>query len=215
MPTTMSISLRTMGFKRQNQGAVTAAPMSSRRARHRSKQPSLWTVLRLPAVALVLTVSAATASDPAMGTQAPDLSCTLIQTAAAIAGGPVQVTFQLKNRSAEGIWILKWNTPLEGRAGPNFEITHDGLTLTYRGPMIKRGDPDRSEYAFLQGGGSLTATVDLADAYAMDSPGLYQVHYRGVFHDWAWQSGPVPKPRAQHNQLVPGCNRLVIDALAQ
>ncbi|HVR99286.1 MAG TPA: hypothetical protein VMW27_21880, partial [Thermoanaerobaculia bacterium] len=79
-----------------------------------------------------------TAATPAVG---PRLECGLEAVPPLVAGGPVSVRFTLTNPGEAPVWVLGWNTPLEGWQGTIFAVSRGGQEIPYQGPMVKRGDP--------------------------------------------------------------------------
>jgi hypothetical protein len=73
--------------------------------------------------------------------------------------------FTIRNDSPGPVWLLKWLTPLEGLNGDILSVTCDGQHLPYRGPMVKRGNPQPQDYVRLAPSAEATATVDLAIGY--------------------------------------------------
>lgn len=92
-------------------------------------------------------------------------------------GEPVPLTFTLINHAQDPLYVLKWYTPLEGLAGKIFRIRRDGQLLDYQGILAMRGDPGPENYVYLPPGDSVTATVDLAQAYDFAEPGTYTVAF--------------------------------------
>ncbi len=93
-------------------------------------------------------------------------------------GEVVNVSFTLTNTSSEGLFVLKWFTPLEGLAGDIFRVQLDGVDLPYRGKMVKRGAPTSQDYVWLDAGGSTSAEVDLAEGYDLSRDGQYTLQFR-------------------------------------
>jgi heat shock protein HslJ len=92
--------------------------------------------------------------------------------------GSVNVKFTLTNTLSEGLFVLKWFTPLEGLAGDIFRVEREGVKLPYRGKMVKRAPPTAGEYVWLDSGGSISTEVDLAEGYDFSLPGQYTVQFR-------------------------------------
>jgi len=92
-------------------------------------------------------------------------------------GAVVQVRFALTNTLSEGLFVLKWFTPLEGLAGDIFRVEREGMELAYRGKMVKRASPLPEDYVRLDAGGSISAEVDLAEGYDFSQPGQYTVQF--------------------------------------
>jgi hypothetical protein len=93
-------------------------------------------------------------------------------------GEAVPVKFTLTNTLSEGLYVLKWFTPLEGLAGDIFRVQRDGLHLPYHGILVKRAPPTAEDYVWLDAGGSISAEVDLAEGYDFSQPGQYTVQFR-------------------------------------
>jgi hypothetical protein len=93
-------------------------------------------------------------------------------------GAVVNVRFTLTNTSSEGLYVLKWFTPLEGLAGDIFRVQRDGVDLAYRGKLIKRGPPIAEDYVWIDAGGSVSAEVDLAQGYDLSKAGQYTLQFR-------------------------------------
>jgi len=93
-------------------------------------------------------------------------------------GGTVNTRFTLTNTSSEGLFVLKWFTPLEGLAGDIFQIERDGAELPYVGKLVKRGAPTSDDYVWIDAGGSISAEVDLAEGYDFSQAGEYTVQFR-------------------------------------
>src|SRR5262245_2973985 len=92
-------------------------------------------------------------------TPSADLTCTLARSSPR--GAPLVLEFTLTNRGDRPLAVLDWNTPLEGMVGDAFVIRLDGGdALPYRGPLIKRGDPEREEYVEVAPGKAATASVE-------------------------------------------------------
>ncbi len=93
-------------------------------------------------------------------------------------GAVVNMRFTLANSSSEGLFVLKWFTPLEGLAGDIFRVQQDGVELPYRGKLVKRGPPVSEDYVWLDAGGSISAEVDLAEGYDFSQAGQYTLQFR-------------------------------------
>ena len=94
----------------------------------------------------------------------------------------VPVTFVLHNPGTAEVRVLARHTPLEGILGDLFDVTVAGQRLAYRGPMVKRGPPEPSEYVTLAPGDHVRATVDLLDGYDLSSAGQYTVRFTSADH---------------------------------
>lgn len=90
----------------------------------------------------------------------------------------LQTTFT--NTTKKPIQLLKWNTPLEGEFLANiFDVKQaNGRPATYIGKLVKRHPPTESDYVTLVAGESISASLDLSDAYAISDIGHYSAQYR-------------------------------------
>jgi heat shock protein HslJ len=93
-------------------------------------------------------------------------------------GEAVNVRFTLTNTLSEGLFVLKWFTPLEGLAGDIFRVEREGVELAYRGKMVKRASPLHEDYVWIDAGGSISAEFDLAEGYDLSQAGQYSVQFR-------------------------------------
>src|ERR1041384_8363561 len=93
-----------------------------RRPRLGWRRPSLWAALLL---------AGCTAPAPMAQTPSIALECRLEPRPPLVAGGPVALRFELANRSEAPIWVLKWNSPLEGWMGTLVSVSRDGEELDY------------------------------------------------------------------------------------
>ena len=105
-------------------------------------------------------------------------------------GEAVNVTYTLTNVSSEGLYVLKWFTPLEGLAGDLFWVRRDGVGMEYRGKLVKRGPPTAEDYVWIDAGGSISAEVDLVEGYDFARAGEYTLQFRS--------------PRLSHIAKTPG-----------
>jgi peptidyl-Lys metalloendopeptidase len=132
-----------------------------------------------------------------------------------VADSPTSVRFTLTNQTDARLWVLRWNTPLEGGKGTLFTVTANGTEIPYQGPMLKRGDPGREDYVEVPAGESASNTVNLADVYEMGQPGQYEVKVTGNLHDVAKDGASVPRPRDRQEAMELGCEGITLDVKAQ
>ncbi|MCP3102193.1 protease [Myxococcus sp. K15C18031901] len=112
------------------------------------------------------------------------LSCAMKVPSRFVAGGPVQVSFSVTNTSSQPLYVLTWNTPLEGRIlNDMFEVSRDGVELPYQGPMVKRAPPTADSYVTVEPGATVTREVDISQAYGATTPGAYTITFRGALMD--------------------------------
>lgn len=108
------------------------------------------------------------------GLQAAPLSCSLQLPPRQALGQTLLLQFTLTNTGAEPLWVLRWNTPWEGRwMAPFVALSRDGQVLDYQGAMVKRAAPDASAYLHLAPGQALRASIPLAPAFDLRRAGRY------------------------------------------
>jgi peptidyl-Lys metalloendopeptidase len=96
---------------------------------------------------------------------------------------PQNLLFVLKNTSKESKHVLKWHTPLEGFNSNMFRVDTEGTRARYLGRLIKRGVPKPEDYIVLKPGESVSANVDIAEAYDIVKAGDYRVAYKARLLD--------------------------------
>jgi peptidyl-Lys metalloendopeptidase len=128
-----------------------------------------------------------------------------------IAGGPVGMRFQLTNRSAEPVWMLRWNTPWDGWRGTIFAVSFQGRDLPYQGPMVKRGDPTAAEYMKFRAGESIIIGLDLSQVYDMSKPGEYTVRVDGKLQDLIKDGTNPPRPRDRFQPMDLRCEEMRLE----
>lgn len=135
----------------------------------------------------------------------PLLDCRLEVGPQRIAGGPVEVQLTLQNPTERTLHVLAWNTPLEEVwLGSPFELRGPGGDeVEYRGPMVKRGDPEGDDYVSLPAKAEVSATADLSAVYDLSRAGTYELRWVGALHDVTGAS--VPRPRSRHQPLDLDC----------
>lgn len=95
----------------------------------------------------------------------------------------VVVTVTIRNTSNTTHYLPKWQTPFAGVQAPLFDVTRDGLPVTYLGIQAKRaaptpGAPALADFIALAPGAARSARVELSALYRMDITGAYSVRYR-------------------------------------
>jgi peptidyl-Lys metalloendopeptidase len=165
---------------------------------------------RLAGAALcLLALDSAPCMKPAA--DARPLECRIEAIEPLVAGGPAAVRFRLTNRTAAPLWVLRWNTPFEGWRGTIFSVSFRGTELSYQGPMVKRGDPGREEYLEIPARESVSATVDLAEVYEIETPGEYRVNVEGALQDVANDAATLPRPRGRQQPMELRCEEIALD----
>jgi peptidyl-Lys metalloendopeptidase len=92
-------------------------------------------------------------------------------------GDTVPLIFSLTNQSDRPLYFLKWFTPLEGIGGEIFRVRRDGQLVPYQGLLASRSDPTPDAYVFLEAGETVSAEVDLTEAYDFSQDGTYTIAF--------------------------------------
>lgn len=95
----------------------------------------------------------------------------------------VFVRVSLTNESRDSLFVVRWQTPLEGIEANLFEVARNGEPVEYVGKTFKRGAPTADDYLELRAGETRTALVELSAVYDMARPGEYTVQFRGYVQD--------------------------------
>lgn len=157
-----------------------------------------------PAAAPTPPPAASPTKEPAAVTT-PKLECALSVHPKAKAGEPIEVLFKLTNRSESPVWVLTWQTPLEGILGTVFEVTRDGEELPYQGPMVKRAAPSADSYAAIAPGATVENTVEVTQAWDFKKPGTYRITFRDALMDVATRKEDVPRPGGDYQSTPVTC----------
>ncbi len=101
----------------------------------------------------------------------------------------VQLTFDLTSHNEQDLYVLEWNTPLEGmynrylRVFVGGEEGAGGREVRYGGIMAKRGPPSAESYALVGAGKTLSASVTLNAGYDTSTLGRYSVELNAKLFD--------------------------------
>lgn len=135
----------------------------------------------------------------------PSLRYTLQAQSHYVYGTPIVIGFEVENLSSTEVWILKWYTPLEGIKGKIFEVRCDGVEIPYEGRMMKRGNPERDDYAHLPAGGSARAEVDLSKDYSLPECRDCRLTFKGRIHDVVLDERQLAQTASEHGMIdIPG-----------
>lgn len=126
-------------------------------------------------------------------------------------GERVEMIFRITNQGAKPLWVLRWNTPLEGLMGDCFEIQHDERPVNYLGRMVKRGMPEAAEYVLIPPGESREGRVDLRAAYQVEAPGTYSLIFDSLLFDVVDDESRVPRKLEDHEPFDPKCPPVVFE----
>lgn len=91
---------------------------------------------------------------------------------------PLMVQITISNEGKLPVRFLPWETPLEGLFSNSLLVTHDGQEVAYLGPLVSHRRPLPQDYLILAPGEQRTVLMDLAQAYAVEQPGRYEVSWR-------------------------------------
>ena len=127
---------------------------------------------------LICVLAACAGSGVDAGETMGSIQCKLEVDQAIPAGKPVLLQLTLGNTSGQAVEVLQYHTPFEGILGDLFEIQYADESLTYRGPLVKRGPPTDEDWLLLESGGVLTAKVDLSNAWDLRRAGEYTLRLR-------------------------------------
>uniref|UniRef100_A0A1X7UFW4 Uncharacterized protein n=1 Tax=Amphimedon queenslandica TaxID=400682 RepID=A0A1X7UFW4_AMPQE len=89
----------------------------------------------------------------------------------------VACSFEFTNNANEDLYLLKRNTPLEGLNSQFVSVSLDGHPLEYEGIIMYSLPPTKDEFVLLKAGESVSASVQITDAFSIDTDGLYTVQY--------------------------------------
>jgi peptidyl-Lys metalloendopeptidase len=95
----------------------------------------------------------------------------------------VALKVTVRNDSAEDVYLLRWETALQGIDANIFDVRLDGKPVDYRGRLYKRAAPTAADYVRIPAGGSVSADVELSSAYDMSRTGEYAIRYRASVQD--------------------------------
>jgi peptidyl-Lys metalloendopeptidase len=88
------------------------------------------------------------------------------------------VTVTIRNTSRTWQYLPKWQTPFAGVQAPLFDVTRDGLPVSYLGIQVKRAPPRAADFIALAPGAARSSRVELSALYRMDITGAYTIRYR-------------------------------------
>lgn len=140
-----------------------------------------------------------------------DLTCDLQAKPAYQQGEPVELAFKLTNTGSTPLWVLRWNTPIEGLVGDCFEIARDGQVVSFQGRMIKRATPEATEYVRIEPGQSREARVDLRAVYKVEEKGKYELRFDSALFDVTDDEARVPRRMEEFQSFDPGCPPVVFE----
>jgi len=93
----------------------------------------------------------------------------------------VKITY--RNDSPEDIYLVRWQTALNGVEENLFDVRRDGQAVAYTGRLYKRATPRAEDYVRIPAGSSLSADVELSAVYDLSRTGEYSIRYRAALQD--------------------------------
>lgn len=142
-----------------------------------------------------------------------DLRCRMAVPKTVLVGGAVPLKFEISNHSKKAVNVLTWNTPMEGFLGRFLRVTGSNGELEYGGPMMKRGAPERSDYARIKAGASIGKTVDLAEVFKFSAGAVYRVEFIGQIFDVT--NAKVPRALEHHTPYALTCPNVAFSIQAE
>lgn len=89
------------------------------------------------------------------------------------------VLWQMTNRSSEILYVLRWETPLDGMSKSIFNVSYNGVPVRYMDKIVHWGHPEAKDFVRIAPGQTLSAEVNLAASYEMVEGGNYSVGFAG------------------------------------
>ena len=90
----------------------------------------------------------------------------------------VACSFVYTNNAREDLYLLTSETPIEGLFGPFLDVSLQGSEpIPYHGIIAYRLPPTKDDFLLLKAGESFIATVQITDAFNIDTDGLYTIRY--------------------------------------
>ena len=89
------------------------------------------------------------------------------------------VLWQITNQSNESVYVLRWETPLDGMSREMFSVSYKGQPVRYMDKIVHWGHPEASDFVKIAPGQTLSAEVNLAASYEMVNAGNYSVSFDG------------------------------------
>lgn len=130
------------------------------------------------------------------------------------AGAAVPLKFELFNHGRRALNVLMWNTPIEaGFFAPYLSITGPDGALEYGGAKMKRGAPERADYARIKPDGTLMKSVNLAEVYQFNRAGRYTIKFVGKLFDVTTEK--IPRPLAQLASAAIDCPDIAFDVIVK
>jgi len=89
------------------------------------------------------------------------------------------VLWQITNQSTENVYVLRWETPLDGLSRAVFDVSFNGQPVRYMDKIVHWGHPEANDFVKIAPGQTLSAEVNLAASYEMVKAGEYHIGFEG------------------------------------
>lgn len=89
------------------------------------------------------------------------------------------VLWQITNQSSESVYVLRWETPLDGMSRSMFDVSYKGQPVRYMDKVVHWGHPEAKDFVKIAPGQTLSAEINLAASYEMINAGDYTVNFDG------------------------------------
>src|SRR6478672_8307417 len=109
------------------------------------------------------------------------LTTTIEAQKSALDDAVVRITY--RNDSAADLYLVRWQTALQGVEGNLFDVQVDGKPVQYTGRLYKRALPRAEDYVRIPAGGAVAADVELSSVYDLSRTGEYAIRYRVALQD--------------------------------
>ncbi|CAF1297508.1 unnamed protein product [Adineta ricciae] len=90
----------------------------------------------------------------------------------------VTINLNYKNKGSKSMLIYKWYLPTEQLFDPLFEVTRDGKSVEYIGPLVKRRSPKTEDMISIGSGQTMSTRVQLSSVYNMTETGNYVIQFK-------------------------------------
>src|SRR3954471_4224060 len=93
----------------------------------------------------------------------------------------VRITY--RNDSAADLYLVRWQTALQGVEENLFDVRLDGQPVAYTGRLYKRATPTAADYIRIPAGGSVSADLELSSVYDLSRTGDDAIRYQASIQD--------------------------------
>jgi len=128
---------------------------------------------------LVALTGAAVAGRPAaVATFTNPLSASVIADTNGAAAFSGSLQFKLSNSANRAVKVVSWQLPNGALESDLFDVFRNGERVEYIGAQIKRAAPTEADYITLRAGETKVLSANIAAAYDLSRPGLYNIQYK-------------------------------------